>query len=46
VNPSLDVLDRLAAALAVKVDVLLRTYDAKSVLPKSVQERVPAKVKS
>jgi transcriptional regulator with XRE-family HTH domain len=37
VNPTLDVLDRLAAALAVKVDVLLRAFDAESAPPKPLR---------
>lgn len=52
VNPTLDVLDRLARALAVEIDVLLRAYDEALARPqplragrkpKAIRERSEAK---
>lgn len=37
VNPTVDVLDRLAGALDVEVDVLLRAYDAASDPPRPLR---------
>lgn len=37
VNPTVDVLDRLAGALEVEVDILLRAYDAASDPPKPLR---------
>ena len=37
VNPTLDILDRLAKALGVEVDVLLRGYDAGSEPPQPLR---------
>ncbi|RYB02471.1 helix-turn-helix domain-containing protein [Lichenibacterium ramalinae] len=37
VNPTVDVLDRLAGALGVEVDVLLRAYDSHSTPPQPLK---------
>lgn len=37
VNPTIDVLDRLATALGVEIDALLRVFDADSSPPQSLR---------
>ena len=37
VNPTIDVLDRLAAALGIEIDRLLRAYDTTDVPPRPLQ---------